>query len=84
MAKSYCRGCGAEIIWVKTEAGKNMPCDPGLVPFREAAGAKERAITMRGKVVCCELRPTRGPVTDFGYIPHFSTCPQAGKFRRKK
>ena len=22
-----CKGCGAEIIWIKTPAGKLMPCD---------------------------------------------------------
>ena len=24
---SKCKGCGAEIVWIKTKAGKNMPCD---------------------------------------------------------
>ena len=28
---STCRGCGAEIEWVKTPAGRNMPVDPGRV-----------------------------------------------------
>lgn len=84
MAKSYCRGCGAEIIWVKTTAGKSMPCDPCLIPFRAVAGGKERAVTMDGKVISCELRPMRGGVTDFGYVPHFATCPQARKFSKRK
>ena len=29
-----CRSCGAEIIWLKTKAGKNMPVDlphPGAI-----------------------------------------------------
>ncbi|WP_420768732.1 hypothetical protein ACNR9V_03105 [Parageobacillus thermoglucosidasius] len=26
MAK--CKGCGAEIVWIKTPNGKAMPCDP--------------------------------------------------------
>lgn len=26
-----CKGCGFQIVWVKTKAGKNMPCDPELV-----------------------------------------------------
>ena len=24
-----CSGCGARVIWIKTEAGKNMPCKAG-------------------------------------------------------
>lgn len=24
---SFCRSCGAEICWVKTQSGKRMPCD---------------------------------------------------------
>ena len=24
---SKCKGCGAEITWIKTEAGKIMPCN---------------------------------------------------------
>ena len=24
---SKCKGCGAEIVWIKTTAGKAMPCD---------------------------------------------------------
>lgn len=23
-----CKSCGADIIWIKTLAGKQMPCDP--------------------------------------------------------
>ena len=24
---SKCKGCGAEIVWIKTKVGKAMPCD---------------------------------------------------------
>lgn len=24
---SKCKGCGAEIVWIKTASGKSMPCD---------------------------------------------------------
>lgn len=26
-----CKGCGRQIEWIKTEAGKQMPVDPDLV-----------------------------------------------------
>lgn len=28
MRESLCKGCGAEILWLKTVRGKNMPVDP--------------------------------------------------------
>lgn len=28
---SICRGCGREIDWIRTVAGKNMPVDPAPV-----------------------------------------------------
>lgn len=24
---AICKGCGAEIVWIKTPNGKNMPCN---------------------------------------------------------
>lgn len=29
---SICRGCGREIDWIRTVAGKNMPADPAPFP----------------------------------------------------
>lgn len=31
MAGAICSGCSAEILWVKTEKGRPMPCDPKLL-----------------------------------------------------
>lgn len=31
---SKCKACGAEIIWIKTPGGKNMPCDAQKIYFR--------------------------------------------------
>ena len=28
---SKCKGCGAEIVWIKTKSGKAMPCDTNKV-----------------------------------------------------
>ena len=80
MSNGICRGCGANIVWVKTAAGKNMPCDPWPVPYWERAGATGKVVLQpSGKVVSCDFE-----LTGFGYISHFSTCPQAKGFRRKK
>ena len=39
-----CKGCNAEILWVKTKDGKNMPLDP--IPFKAAVltGAPDRRV----------------------------------------
>ena len=74
--RSVCRGCGAEIVWVKTTAGKSMPCNPGAVPFWARPGAP-------GKVVSCDFIGERDRVSGFGYVSHFSTCPKAKEFKRK-
>lgn len=84
MRKSVCRGCGAEIIWVKTSAGKSMPCNPSMVPFWERPGASGKVVLQNGKVISCDFEGPRNELTGFGYTSHFSTCPQARGFRKKK
>jgi hypothetical protein len=78
-----CRGCGAEIRWVKLEPGKPHPVDPkavsvilldeGRFPTAEDAA---RALTVEGG-------NPRGRVVR-AYISHFATCPKAEQFRRPK
>ena len=57
MNKATCRGCGAPIVWIKTPAGKAMPCDPAPVYYKAAPGGKDKIVTTRGEVVSCEIRP---------------------------
>lgn len=46
-----CSGCGARVIWIKTEAGKNMPCNPTLHNYKIDQTGKEKIVTQTGKVV---------------------------------
>lgn len=77
-----CRGCGAPIVWVKTLGGKCMPCDANPVVYRERAGASGKIVTPNGEVLSCDLDVDPEEATGIGYISHFSTCPQAKRFRR--
>ena len=43
MNRATCRGCGAPIVWIKTPAGKAMPCDPAPVYYKAAPGGKDRS-----------------------------------------
>lgn len=42
-----CAGCGAQIIWIKTKAGKNMPCNTLLVDYK-ADGGKDKIVLQTG------------------------------------
>lgn len=81
MNKATCRGCGAPIVWIKTPAGKAMPCDPAPVYYKATPDGKDKVVTTRGEVVSCEIVPGAN-ATDAGYRPHWATCPQAGRFKR--
>ena len=78
MAK--CKGCGADITWIKTRLGKSMPVDEKPVPYFRGTG--DKIVTEDGDVISCDLNGTE--LIGFGYVSHFVTCPQADRFRRKK
>lgn len=39
-----CSKCGKQIMWIKTKAGKNMPCNPSFVYYKEQKGGKDRIV----------------------------------------
>ena len=81
LTKALCKIKRAQVVWIKTPAGKAMPCDPAPVYYKAAPGGKDKIVTTRGEVVSCEIVPG-GEATDAGYRPHWATCPQAGQFKR--
>lgn len=83
MARGICRGCGAEILWIKTADGKSMPCDPEQVTYWEKSGAAGKIVTPNGQVISCEFDGDPAKATGIGYVSHFSTCHAADRFRRK-
>jgi len=78
-----CKACGAPIVWIKMVRGKSMPCDANHVYYIENRGAKDKIVTPNGLVLSCELTSTPDKATGVGYVPHWSTCPQADTFRRR-
>lgn len=78
----YCKGCGAEIVWMKMQSGRKMPCDAELIRGRLDKESKKTFVTPNGKV----MRGVEAPdgVADFmAYRSHFETCPKAEDFKRK-
>lgn len=82
---SICKGCGAQIKWIRTIGGKKMPVDPETV-FVTAREGSERFVTDEGAVISGRL--TRlgeiGGRTPLAYVPYWKTCPNAADFRQKR
>ena len=84
VANPKCQACKAEIIFVKTVAGKSMPCNPPLIPYWEKKGGPVKLVTIGGRVVSCETSGDRDSVSGYGRESHFATCPAARNFRKRK
>ena len=78
-----CRGCGREIAFIKTVAGKTMPVNPDSVYF-VAAGGPNTYVMADGTVERGREPERNETETRIGYISHFATCPAADSFRKKR
>lgn len=74
MNTAKCMNCGAHILWIRTTAGRMMPCEPGLVPYWEKLGAKGKIVTSNGEVLSCEYEGDTEKATGLGYLPHWGNC----------
>jgi hypothetical protein len=80
-----CRSCGAEIGWIRTKAGKNMPVDAKPIPFVEWLEG-DTLVTEEGETFRAYpsvALPADAKDVKFAYRSHFATCPQADKWRNK-
>lgn len=80
-----CRGCGADIAFIKTTAGKSMPVDPFPISFVPEGGPN--TYVMMDGTVKRGREPKRDEdqvVTQIGYRSHFATCPAADRFSGRK
>lgn len=82
MAK--CKGCGQEIIWIMSPAGKVIPCDPEPVIYWQKPKAKGKVVTKNGMVISCDFEGDMAKSTGIGYVPHWATCTEPERFRRRK
>lgn len=79
-----CRGCGAALVWIPTPGGKSMPCDAEQVLYRARKGAKGKVVTPNGQVLSADINVQPEQAPGVGYVPHWATCPEAEKFRRRE
>jgi hypothetical protein len=66
--RGKCRSCSADVLWVVTENGTPMPLD--FEPVRRF-------------VIDSGVTPMRARQRNT-YVSHFSTCPQADRWRNKE
>jgi len=78
-----CKSCGAPLVWIETPAGKWIPCDEGLVRYKQDDAGRKAVVTQDGEIVKCEME-FEGLPTGMARLPHWATCPEADRFRRKK
>lgn len=76
---SKCKSCGAEIIFIRSLKGKQIPCNAEPVRFTYELGAPDRVVTRNGEVLPAIIGPNGA---ETGYISHFATCPNANNHRR--
>ena len=77
---SKCRGCGADIGFIKMQKSTTMPVDVDGVFFTpDEYEGPETFVTIDGRVVR-GVRRKNGSV--YGFISHFATCPAAHEFRK--
>ena len=77
---STCKGCGANVLWLQTAAGKWMICNRPLISF-DPGGGPETFVQPDGKVVRGK-RKECGSAS--GYITHWATCPRRKDFKKEK
>ena len=69
-----CKLCGAEIQFIRTPAGKYLPCNPRAVTYYKGQYNKNRIVTPAGKVIACEMTGSVSQVAGIGFIPHWASC----------
>lgn len=83
--ETKCRGCGAEICFIKTVKGKSIPVDPEPVSFVPGGGPNTYVIitgeVKRGRET---EHGDENVTTWLGYRSHFANCPAADEFRKKQ
>lgn len=81
--KNTCAGCGATIIWIGTIGKRAMPCDPKQVTYWNTKKGHTTIVTPNGETIAkAEIEGDLQKATGIGYIPHWATCPVAGKFKK--
>jgi len=75
-----CKLCGKEITFVRTAAGKSLPCEPKLIHYYQGKGQK--IVTIEGNVVECSYIGINTKPLGMGFVPHWGNCSIQGKKKK--
>lgn len=78
-----CRGCGKEIAFIKTVKGKTMPVNPESVEFIPGEGPGTYVMADGTVQHGRPVREDDHQAVSVGFVSHFATCPEAGRFRKR-
>ena len=79
---AQCKKCGSQIVWIQTPGKKWMPCDEGLVPYKQDEDGEDYVVTDKGELIHCTFEFECLP-TGAARIPHWATCPYAKDIKRQ-
>ena len=81
---SQCRACGKEIVFIRSTAGNNIPCDAEPIRFRMVSRfgkeKKENFVTPDGRIRSGQRDPKGECV---GYRTHWASCTKPEEFRKR-
>ena len=86
---SRCRGCGAEVLWIRTAANRRKtPVDAEPVSILQGTGGdtfirKDGSILFGRKIGDAWDDDPDANVIE-AYESHFATCPMGGQFRNRQ
>lgn len=77
-----CRSCRAPVVWAVAETGRRMPFDPDPRPDGEWRLAASPAGRLPRAVHVPEAR--RAALAGELLAPHWASCPDADRWRRRR
>jgi hypothetical protein len=84
-ASALCKSCNEPVRWaIHATTGRRMPLDPEATPDGNIAvvGWDDTTGGMPTPIVKVNA-PEGEPVTEYRYVSHFATCPDAAAHRRR-
>lgn len=74
MVVRNCIRCGAAITFVRTAAGKAMPCDAQAMAYHAEPGGPENIMLPNGQLVRGRWAVPGEAGDGIGYRPHWASC----------
>lgn len=81
---TFCRYCGKPIIFIRTEAGRLMPCDAEPVPYWDSDEKGVLIYQRDGRSVRAKLAGLDSLCAGSGYRPHWASCTERRERRKVK